>query len=331
MRTLFYFILSLKSELFHMLSLITMNNFYLDNVYEAIFKPADTIEFIIKSLVILLLKVSSPNRKDTPVSEEGGDEEDQLKRDSGNGGVIYTKEELAEMEIQVKTGLTICAFCYHNEEFAKKIISLVGRINWLVYKYLIDKTNRLLKKAISKRDAEAYFHIQRLRIHLGFQVSALYNLIYFEPNTVTSSAQDARVIGMQMMINIITTCNNSLLRSIVCDYMGRLISMDAYLIEAFVSINAIELLAKSTVSSYYPDIGELEKGNAAISLAIFTNQSPEARRRLFRIARKNVHVMESMLYYNESLHGEILSQWKHFKQLENKFESKSSATFSSNF
>ncbi len=307
-----------------MLSAVTMNNFHLENVYEAIFKPEDTVEYIIKSLMILLLKVT--NNK-----EEAKEEEEEEEQQNRSNNVIYTKEELAEMEIQVKTGLTICAFCYHNEDFVKKIVSLVGRINWLVFKYLIDKTNRLLKKAIKKRNTEAYFHIQRLRIHLGFQVSALYNLIYFEPNSVTSSDQDARVIGMQMMIDIIPVCNNSLLRSIVCDYMGRLISMDIYLIEAFVSINAIELLAKSTVSSYYPDIGELEKGNAAISLALFTNQSPEARRRLFKIARKNVNVMESMFYYNESLHGEILSQWKHFKQLENKFESKSSASFGSNF
>ena len=299
-----------------------MNNFHVENVYEAIFKPEETIEYIIKSLIILLLKVSNSNRYSLVSSSTHDDEEVELAN-----SVIYTPEEFSEMSVQINAGLTICKFCYHNEEFTKKIVAIVGRINWLVYKYLIDKLNRMLKKSISKENAEAYFNIQRLRCLLGFQISALSYLIYFEPNTTTSTAQDARVTGMQMMIDIIQSSENSLLRSIVCDYMGRLISMDIYLIEAFVSINAVELLAKSTILDFYPDIGEIEKGNASIALVIFTSFSPEARRRLLKIARKNFKVMDSLLYYNQSLHPEIINQWRHFKQLENKFDSSSSLKF----
>jgi hypothetical protein len=192
----------------------------------------------------------------------------------------------------------------------------------MVFKSLIDKLNRMLNKSMQKQDNNAYFALQRLRCLLGFQVSALHNLIYFDQNHVSNSGSnahpDARVIGMQMMIDIIPACQNSLLRSIVCDYIGRLISMDIYLIEAFVSINAIDLLAKSSIDDFYPHIGPVEKGCASICLAIFLNLSPEARRRLLKIARKNTKVMESLFYYNETLHLEVLNQWRHFKTLENK-------------
>jgi hypothetical protein len=343
---MFFFIKSLKSELFYLLSVVTLKNFHLDNVWEAFYKPADTVEYVIKSLMLLLLRVSHPSRIGRRSVLEYNDEENNNDDDGGGGGgrrkqserkeddVIYTAEDMAEMEVQVKAGLTICTFCYHNEEFTKKILELVGRINWHVYKYLFDKTGRMVAKARRKRNDEALFHLQRMRVYLGFQVSALHNLIYFEPSTRLETVEDARVIGMQTMMDIMTTCNNSLLRSIVCDYMGRLVSVDPLLTEAFVSINAIELLAKSTVNGGpgtpggpgafgYVDAGELEKGSAAISLAIFAQRSPEARRRLFKIARKNSRVMESMFYYNETLHGEILGQWRHLKELENKQHSES--------
>lgn len=151
---------------------------------------------------------------------------------------------------------------------------------------------------------------------LKFKICALKNLLYIEPSFI--QPPDPRVVGMQMMIEIIPSCNNSLMRSIVCEYIARLISIDEYLIEAFVSIDAIELLTKSTLTSgdSYPDVGEIERGTASVCLAVFASYSPEARRRLLKLARKRTEIMESLLYYNDSLHPELIGQWKHFKQLE---------------
>ena len=99
--------------------------------------------------------------------------------------------------------------------------------------------------------------------------------------------------------------------------LGRLIRLNDNLIESFMSINSIELLAKSSCETDEPfGPGESERGNAAVTLGYFTNVNPEARRRLLKIARKSPKIMDSLRYSNELIHFELITQWKHYKELQ---------------
>jgi hypothetical protein len=87
------------------------------------------------------------------------------------------------------------------------------------------------------------------------------------------------------------------------------------------SINTIEILAKAACPSdeiYGP--GETERGSSALVLAIFTNLSPEARRRILKIARRFPHVMDSLKYSNEIIHLELVQAWSHYRELQKSIE-----------
>ena len=82
-------------------------------------------------------------------------------------------------------------------------------------------------------------------------------------------------------------------------------------------MNTIEILGKSSFNSEeaYNDVGECEMGNAAVTLGFFTSLNPEARRRLLKVGRKSPRIMESLKYYNDVIHIDLVRQWKHFKEL----------------
>ncbi len=52
-----------------------------------------------------------------------------------------------------------------------------------------------------------------------------------------------------------------------------------------------------------------------MKLGYFTNYSAEARRRFFKIARKNDKVMKLLTYSNKVIHSDLLIEWNHFKVL----------------
>jgi hypothetical protein len=110
----------IKCELFYCISMLTLNNFHIGNIKESIFKPETTIEYIIKSLMILILKQSSSYTSKYNYKKDSEYFESEL---------IYTDDELNEIEVQIRAGLALCAFCYHNEDFTKKFISFIGKKN----------------------------------------------------------------------------------------------------------------------------------------------------------------------------------------------------------
>lgn len=57
----------------------------------------------------------------------------------------------------------------------------------------------------------------------------------------------------------------------------------------------------------------------ALFLGFFVNRSSEARRRFFKMARKNENVMKSLKYSNKVIHPELMGEWSHFKDLNNTF------------
>ena len=82
-------------------------------------------------------------------------------------------------------------------------------------------------------------------------------------------------------------------------------------------INTIEILARAACHTDEPfGPGETERGNSALVLAIFTNFSPEARRRILKIARRLPEVMDSLKYSNEVIHLEVMQQWSHYRELQ---------------
>lgn len=175
----------MKVEAFLLLSLVTLKNFHMHNVYEAIFKPEETVEYIIKSLVILLLKVNPAYRHASITSiksARSGQEEDENEETQQPAVANINLEEISEMDVQIKAGVTLCMMCYKNEEFTKRLIGIVGRINWTVYKYLIDKSSILLKRSMRASNQEQVsFNLQRLRCQLGFQV--IYDILSFQDSS----------------------------------------------------------------------------------------------------------------------------------------------------
>jgi len=83
--------------------------------------------------------------------------------------------------------------------------------------------------------------------------------------------EDPRAIGIKIMIDMLSTMQNSYIRSVVCDYIGRLVCMESSLIDPFICMDVIEILTRCTFNEEKTTPGSLirgetEKGCAAISL-----------------------------------------------------------------
>ncbi len=63
------------------------------------------------------------------------------------------------------------------------------------------------------------------------------------------------------------------------------------------------------------NVGNTEKGAAALTLGVLTSLNPEARRRLLKVARRHPNVMHELKYSNDVIHLDLVNEWKHYKQL----------------
>ena len=279
----------LKCEVYYTLSLICLNN---SSTRKTVFK---TLNMDLISLITEIVSFIVPRSEQSDVS--------------------YSDEnlEIEDISLRLKAGLIICAFCYLNQNFFNQFIFYIGQIDWAIYRSLLLKLNALLRKEAQKLFKEKVFQIQWCRCILGFQIVTLFNLI-------GRAEEDTRAIGMKLMIDIVQHTRNSYLRSIACDYVGRLICFDNSLIEPFITINIIETLGGSITEGQDSELdnfekGETEKSNAAISLGFFTMVNSEARRRLLKISRKDHQIMQVLKRANKTLHSDLVNDWNHFKEL----------------
>lgn len=107
------------------------------------------------------------------------------------------------------------------------------------------------------------------------------------------------------------------LKSVACDYIGRLAKYNEALIESLLCVNVIEELSESATSTL---AGETEKASAAVSLGVFTAVSVEARRIVTRLNRTVSGLMDGLLKFNKIVHVELVRQWGHFRELKDNKE-----------
>ena len=223
---------------------------------------------------------------------------------------IETKIEI--IYIQITCCLAICSFSYKNDEFIRKIIMNIGRIRWCVFSQIMKDLDECLEKTFSK-NKELYFDCQKMKCLFGFIVPALHNLI-------TDAEQDPRAIGMEILVNTVPKSNNTYLKSIACDFLGRLACYNSCVIESLLSIDAIEILVLSLIEqpkiNEIDSVGNTEKGCAAITIGFFVNSKPEARRTLLRLAREHSEIMQELNFFNEKIHADLEMQWKHYKKID---------------
>jgi hypothetical protein len=225
-----------------------------------------------------------------------------------------SNDDFCHIKISLNCGLAICALCYNNDIIMRKILLSSSYIDWSYFKNVLIRLDNQLKY-ISNRDSEdyeVYFDLRKYKCFLGFQMAALHNLI-------ENADEDPRAIGMKMIVEILINSENTYLRAICIDYIGRLIRFNDNYIESFICINVIEILCKSIDESdkdnCYNNLGDIEKSYASTTLGYFTNQNAEARRRLIRMTLKKTDIMKNLIYINDRIHDDLLRRWKHLKLL----------------
>lgn len=140
------------------------------------------------------------------------------------------------------------------------------RIDWSVYQFMLDKQDFLINKALYINDKRSGFTIKRLKCLLSFQVSILNNFII-------NSTEDPRAIGIKILTDYLASCLNSYLRSIICDYIGRMIIIEPSLYDPFICMQVVEALAESMFDSGTMLRGDTEKGCAAITLGLLNHST----------------------------------------------------------
>lgn len=282
----------LKSEAYYSLSMICLNN---PKNRKSLSKQLNgRLDNLIRNLFRLMTLRSLDHDEDHDV----GDLNSQLD-------LIST---------QTRAGLTLCAFCYKNREFMEKILNTMGRMNWQPLKRLLLKLDKMLDEAVKTKDRKNYFLLQKLRCFYGYQLCVFYYLIDVED-------EDPRVIGIKIIMDSIPKTKNTLLRSIGCCYVGKLISFNQDFVGSFVAINAVEILAQSmlvvkeTNDPDYQRPCESERCNAALTLGFLTNYSIEARRRFLKLSRRYPTLIDTLKYFNKVVHIDLVQQWNHYLTL----------------
>jgi hypothetical protein len=195
----------LKAEAYYCLSMVCLNN---KSSRKEIFKILNTPaqeELFIKEIAQLLTASS-----DFEIDEsEGGAEEDTSKKN------IISEAELEEINTQLTAGLAFCNMCFLNEEFMRKIVLTVGRLNWFVYRKIILRLNKALEQSIRIKNHNLTYDLLKMRCNFGFQISALHNLI-------NNADEDPRALGIKMILDIVNDCKNTFLRSMACDCIGKM-------------------------------------------------------------------------------------------------------------
>ena len=171
-------------------------------------------------------------------------------------------EEVEEITVQIIAGLAICGFGYRNDEFMKMMLSKCETFEWEVISQLFMRQNVLLEKASFNNDRKRYFIIQKMRCLLCFQIAALHSF-------VNKSQVDPRAIAIKFMVDALPTTQSGYLRSVICDYIGRLVCTNDSLYEPFICIDAIEILCKSTYNDSNTTQGDT-RGNTEICCASIT-------------------------------------------------------------
>jgi hypothetical protein len=177
---------TLKVEAYYCLSMICLKNEAVSNDF---FSHIDCEEFIRN---IFYLLTANSYVLDTKVIEKD-------KKQSFKNKTIHKVEEIDEKQLfenincQLKAGLVYCSFCYQNDEFFRQIILAIGRLDWKIYKVILQVLDKSLKTAVSEKNSEKYYRVQEMRCMFGFQVTILHNLF-------NHADEDPRAIGIKMMV-----------------------------------------------------------------------------------------------------------------------------------
>ena len=243
------------------------------------------------------------------------------------------EEQFDEIESRVTAGMALCSFFYHNEEYKAILISKFGKIYWKDYVDLINSTvsveNYFKNKSLALSETNRVMKALQFKCLLAFQIISLYTIIHtvgvrdiFNENNSGGANEDddPRATGITIIANLIRNCTNSSIRTLAIKCLCGLVNTDKELIvEPVVSFDIVEMLGGQIDYSQdeTKDVNEIEISDCAITLAFITDYSPEARRRLLRLGRKNLKVMEMMRYHNKSLNIDLLREWNHFEKLYN--------------
>ncbi len=200
----------LKAEAYYCLSMVCLSN---KSSRKEIFKILNTPaqeELFIKDIAQLLTASSNFEVDETESGGGGGGgaEEDTSQK------IIISEAELEEINTQLTAGLAFCNMCFLNEEFMRKIVLTVGRLNWVVYRKIILRLNKALEQSIRVKNHNLTYDLLKMRCNFGFQISALHNLI-------NNADEDPRALGIKMILDIVNDCKNTFLRSMACDCIGK--------------------------------------------------------------------------------------------------------------
>jgi hypothetical protein len=299
----------IKSEAYYCLSMICFKNV---NVYQELLKLIE-VDQLIRNIIFLLKATSYV--LDTKVIEKDKNQSFKnkiLKKVDEN---LDSQQIFDNIKCQLKAGLALCSFSFQNDDFLYNILTSVGKLDWKIFKNILELLNTKLKKSVSENNDQEYFDVQKMRCLLGYQITILHNIM-------VNRDEDPRALGIKTMIDIVPYSTNSALRSITCDYLGRIVKFNVTLIESLLCVNSVELLANSTIEKNTDDVylnvlnvGNTEKGVAALTLGLLTTLNPEARRRLLKVARRHPQIMNELKRSNEILHLDLLNGWKHFMEL----------------
>ena len=240
-------------------------------------------------------------------------------------------DQFDEMEARVTAGIALCTFFYHSDEYKNMLLSKFGKLYWKDYVDLINSTvnieNYFKNKNMTQDDANRIIKALELKCLLAFQIVSLYSVIHTEGvkdifngeySGNANEDDDPRATGITIISHLIQNCANGFVRTLAIQCLCGLVNTDKELIvDPFVTFDIVEILSRQIEYSEddTKNINELEISHCAITLAHLTDYSPEARRRLLRVGRKNLKLMELMRYHNKSLNIDLLREWNHFEKL----------------
>jgi hypothetical protein len=242
-------------------------------------------------------------------------------------------DQFDEIEARVTAGIALCSLFYHNDEYKNILLSKFGKIYWKDYVDLINSMvaveNYFKNKNMTQAEGNKVMKALELKCLLAFQIVSLYTVIHTDGvrdifnGDYTGNANeddDPRATGIKIISHLIQNCPNPCVRTLAIHCLCGLVNTDKELIvDPFVTVDTVEILSRQIEYSEdeTKNVNELEICHCAITLAHLTDYSPEARRRLLRVGRKNLKLMDLMRYHNKSLNIDLLREWNHFEKLYN--------------
>lgn len=313
----------LKHEAYICLSSLALNNISVKNmIYDNFYhKNVGLIEILL--LMLLGIDENSITNDEVTVILDKHAAENKL--------------DMTSLEYRIMAGLALSAFAYRDDELKLKLIEKFDKIPWKIF---IDLYNYIVCEEFRFKmmnNTENLFKIVRLKCLFAFLMASLYSIIdsigardintdNVEIEEIKSESidqsipiidvyDDPRAVAIKVLIDMVRFNNNSYIRTIAIDSICRLINGDRTLVEPIVSIDIIEILCEKLEFIDSSNRTENEIGNCSLTLAYLTEFSPEARRRIIKIARRVSNVMKMMTYYNKRINSELAAQWKHYENL----------------